>query len=338
MTTQPVLDHVNGTTPDDVLQALVAETAEPKRAEPEAASRRPPRARQKPQPAEPNPLDQALAADQTPDGAQGSVRSLATRTVATTTARRWRPDPGVLDQIMDVAIAVGLGILILVGFATSYRTLRDLAATEGDYPLWLAPAVPLSFDLGIIVLSLKVIRAAREGRSAPVLRLIVATLSAATVAANASAADTLAARVLHAVPPAMFVICFESVVITARRHALAHMGLLPEPLPRLRAVRWVLAPVAAAQAWRALVLVDPVSPRHEEAGATEPPAPLLPLSDSHAATSPRRERSVVVREALRQDPALSAPALAAVLEHAGHRVSVRTAQRLRSAEAAHLAR
>ena len=150
-----------------------------------------------------------------------------------------RRSENVVDQSIDLAIMVGLGVLILVGFATSYRTLRDLAATEGGYPVWLAPAVPLSFDLGIVVLSLKVARAAREGRTAPVLRLLVAALSAATVVANAASATSPTARLLHAVPPAMFVVCFESVIISSRRAALDARGLLPAPLPRMRPVRWV---------------------------------------------------------------------------------------------------
>ena len=108
-----------------------------------------------------------------------------------------------LDRAIDLAITSGLVVLVLVGFAASYRTLRDLAAAAGGYPAWLAPAIPLSFDLGIVVLSLKVARAAREGRTAPVLRLLVAALSTATLAANAAAATTPAARLLHAVPPAM---------------------------------------------------------------------------------------------------------------------------------------
>ena len=73
--------------------------------------------------------------------------------------------PSQVDAAIDLAVTIGVAILILVGFATSYRTLLDLAVTAGGYPRWLAPAVPLSFDLGVVVLSLKVAQSAREGRS-----------------------------------------------------------------------------------------------------------------------------------------------------------------------------
>ena len=247
---------------------------------------------------------------------------------------------GRLDHAMDWAITFGLVVLILVGFAASYRTLRDLAAA-GGYPIWLAPAIPLSFDLGIVVLSLKVARAAREGRTAPVLRLLVAALSAATVVANASAATTTGARRLHAVPPAMFVICFETVIITARRAALERQGLLPQPLPRLRLARWILAPRSSWSAWRASVLLDPSATWHTAAPVDSSPiaADRLEALRQDSDTSPRRarqgtrppsrDRHVVLQEILQQDPTINAPQLTARLRDLGHVVSVRTAQRLR---------
>ena len=256
-----------------------------------------------------------------------------------------------LDQVIDLAITAGLAVLILVGFATSYRTLRDLAATTGGYPHWLSPAVPLSFDLGIVVLSLKVTRAARDGRTAPIVRLLVASLSAATVAANAAAAATPTARLLHAVPPAMFIVCFESVIITARRNALHRMRLLPTQLPRLRPARWLLAPRSSWTLWRSMVLGMETT---ETAAAvvTNPPgtadrrlvraavkddavarirngAGRRP-STQHSGVFDTTARGRVVAELLAAEPAMTSPQLAVRLRTQGHTVSVRTAQRLRS--------
>jgi len=264
---------------------------------------------------------------------------------------------GRLDQAVDVATATGITVLIVVGFATSYRTLRDLAVVQGGYPLWLAPAVPLSFDLGIVVLSLKVIRAAREGRSAPVMRLLVAALSTATVVANASAAGTLTAQLLHAVPPAMFVICFESVVVTARRRALTRMGLVPEPLPRLRIAQWLLAPRVSWRAWRELVLNDrtvtaahpkpgllarsmsgknavatagPRSPARRRSARRTTPARSTGPIDERLRNRADDDRIGLLRDLLQTDSTIAAPAIADHLAKHGHTVSVRTAQRLRA--------
>jgi Protein of unknown function (DUF2637) len=248
--------------------------------------------------------------------------------------------PGELvDRLIDLAIMVGLVVLILVGFLTSYRTLLELAVTAGGYPRWLAPAVPLSFDLGIVVLSLKVARSAREGRTAPVMRLLVAGLSAATVTANASAASTMSAKLLHAVPPAMFVICFESVIISARRRALADQDLLPSPLPRLRTAQWLLAPLDTCRLWRSRVLAQPdQAPRNEskiQAAAAAVPTRALTsrrpaiVEIPHEATPPSvAGRDAIVRELLADSPSVTAPGLRVALADRGHVVSLRTAQRL----------
>lgn len=125
------------------------------------------------------------------------------------------------DTITETVVAVGVAVLVIIGFAASYDTLRTLAITDGGFPAWLAPAVPLSFDLGIVVLSLKVVTAAREGRHAFTLRALIVALSAVNVAVNGAASQGLTGQLLHAVPPAMFVICFETVIASARRRALA---------------------------------------------------------------------------------------------------------------------
>jgi hypothetical protein len=251
-----------------------------------------------------------------------------------------------IDRGIDHAVTFGVAILVLVGFATSYRTLRDLAVSIGRYPPWLAPAVPLSFDLGVIVLSLKVAQAAREGRHAPVLRLLVAGLSAATVLANASAVPGTSARLLHAVPPAMFVVCFESVVITARRRALQARGVLPKPLPKQQPLLWLLAPRRAWLAWRTSVLGQvsiPVTMQHSGPGRrqqdrereAEVPERLGELKGALPRTDSGLDRLSLVVAKLTADGMIPAPALRSVLAKHGHVVSLRTAQRLRAAALTH---
>jgi len=157
------------------------------------------------------------------------------------------------DRTAELAVAIGVVMLVLIGFAASYATLRDLAVSAGRFSPWLAPVVPLSFDLGIVVLSLKVVLAAKEGRSAIWLRLLVVGLSAATVAANASAAPSIIGRLLHAIPPAMFVICFESVTGSARREALSLRGT-NVATPSVRPMLLALAPLTTLRQWRRQVL------------------------------------------------------------------------------------
>lgn len=118
----------------------------------------------------------------------------------TLTHRGGRGQRPVLDQAAAGVVGAGVVCLVLIGFVASYQTLRDLAVSAGSFSPWLAPAVPLSFDLGIVILSLKVVLAARQGRPAVCLRLLVAGLSTATVVANASAALSGVGRLMHIVP------------------------------------------------------------------------------------------------------------------------------------------
>ena len=246
------------------------------------------------------------------------------------------------QQVAEFVTAAGLGLLVVVGFLASYETLRDLAAAEAGFSPWLAPLVPLSFDLGIVILSLRVVLAAHEGRTATVTRLLVATLALASVAANLAAAATVTGQLLHAVPPAMFVVCFETVIVAARRHALQRLGLRPAVSPRVRPLVWVLAPRATWTAWRDAVLdsgpsvavggqplasmtdVCPTSASRSRAAAA-PPGP------GRGQGIPRHDdRHAVAVSVVGLAPDITAARLAAELGRHGHPVSVRTAQRVRA--------
>ncbi len=239
-----------------------------------------------------------------------------------------------VDRAIELAIATGVAVLVAIGFVTSYETLRSLAVTDGGFASWLAPAVPLSFDLGVVVLSLKIVASARRGRHALVHRALVACLSVATVAVNGTASTGTAGRFLHAVPPAMFVICFEGLIADARRDALARRRRSP--------TRWkaaLLAPVRTLRSWREGVLrstslqpngaVECRSPTSATARTPSTPTRSAvggapPMSDAS------NDRLSLTRESLRRNAQLTAPELVRALRDHGHDVSVRTAQRLKA--------
>lgn len=235
------------------------------------------------------------------------------------------------DTVTETVVAVGVAVLVLIGFAASYDTLRTLAITDGGFPAWLAPAVPLSFDLGIVVLSLKVVTAARERRHAFTLRALIVALSAISVAVNGAASPGLTGQLLHAVPPAMFVICFETVVASARRRALANQP----PVASLRAQRaaaWLFAPRAHWRRWRAEALDHGGAALIPSSSAHVPSAPATATKHAH----PVRHRGdasrlEIAREALQNDARMSAADLAHHLQRCGHQVSTRTAQRIKAA-------
>ena len=238
------------------------------------------------------------------------------------------------ESAAAMAVAIGVVLLVLIGFAASYATLRDLAMSAGRFSPLLAPVVPLSFDLGIVVLSLKVVLAAKQGRSAIWLRLLVAGLSAATVAANASAAPTLIGRLLHAIPPAMFVICFESVTGSARRDALLKAGL-HVAVPQVRPLLLFVAPLTTCRDWRRQVLEGRhrvpsvlVAPGHGAPGWSERPAVVSTPARPATAVStgaPGASRSMMIGgDSAEARLRCAEAAIARRSQHDGRRSSGRT--------------
>jgi hypothetical protein len=136
------------------------------------------------------------------------------------------------------------------------------------------------------------------------------------------------------------VICFESVVVTARRQALADRGLIPQPLPRQRTARWILAPRATWSAWRCAALERPMPtpttarPQHHPNALAEP----VVEPDTRAGIGQQDERLQLIVTALRDSPDTRAPALLDVLSAQGLRISLRTVQRLRATALGELAR
>ncbi|MDJ0374763.1 DUF2637 domain-containing protein [Streptomyces sp. H10-C2] len=160
-----------------------------------------------------------------------------------------------LDLGIDIVTAAGTYALIALGFTASYSTIRQIAVDKGAFSEGMSHIVPLSFEGGIIILSLRVLREARQGQRALFLRILVGLGAIATLVTNAhSKATDIAGQLTHVVPVAMFIICFEWMVHSARRKALVDMGLIPPPLPRLRSIEWGLDFFNSFARWRLMAL------------------------------------------------------------------------------------
>ncbi|MEU6460162.1 DUF2637 domain-containing protein [Streptomyces sp. NPDC047065] len=159
-----------------------------------------------------------------------------------------------LDLGISAATTAGTYVLIGLGFSTSYSTIREIAQDKGGFSPQMSHVVPLAFEGGIIILSMHVIREARRGKRALLLRLIVSVCSLATLLTNWSASTTVEGKLTHVVPVAMFIICFEWLIHAARQKALEDMGLLPPPVAVLRAAEWTLDFPNAFARWRLMAL------------------------------------------------------------------------------------
>lgn len=168
-----------------------------------------------------------------------------------------------LDVGIDVVASLGTYVLIVLGFTASYSTIRKIAVEKGNFSDTMSHIVPLSFEGGIIILSLRVIREARAGRRALFLRLIVAMGALATLVTNFRAeSQGIEGQLTHVVPVAMFIICFEWMIHSARKKALQDMGLLPPPMPNLRPVEWLLDFSNSFARWRLMALHNIPNPEY----------------------------------------------------------------------------
>ncbi|NBH01921.1 DUF2637 domain-containing protein [Amycolatopsis sp. SID8362] len=107
-------------------------------------------------------------------------------------------------------------LVAFVAAVASYTHMRDLAAKHGE--TWLSWLVPLSVDGLLVVASLVILRARRDGNPAPGLAwlAVVVGVLVSLVANVASAGPDLVNKVVAAWPPLAFAIAYELVVSLIR--------------------------------------------------------------------------------------------------------------------------
>lgn len=139
-------------------------------------------------------------------------------------------------------------VLGLLGFANSYASVARAAAPSFGR---LAPTVPVAIDLAIAVFSAMDIVLARLDMRPRWVRLLPWALTAATVYLNVSGQATWFGRIAHAVFPSLWVVAvaLAAHVIRVRAHLASGAAM-----DRIRASRWLLAPVSTARLKRKMVL------------------------------------------------------------------------------------
>ncbi|MFF1505535.1 DUF2637 domain-containing protein [Streptomyces sp. NPDC058316] len=194
-----------------------------------------------------------------------AIDGTAPATAATSGAGRGAAWVGRL--LMAVAV-VGMPLVGIIGFASSYSTLRGFAADHGFTDTgWtsLAPWFPIGIDASIVALLAMDLVMVRRGTPWPVLRFAAHGMTLATVVFNASTgidtdkgvsvwdglwADPLRA-LSHAVMPVLFVLGIEG-----SRKILMHAARIAEGTAsdRIPLHRWVLAPAATGRLYRRMRL------------------------------------------------------------------------------------
>ncbi|QKV74516.1 DUF2637 domain-containing protein [Amycolatopsis sp. Hca4] len=137
---------------------------------------------------------------------------------------------GTTDGFRTSGIVFG-ALVALVAAIASYTHMRDLAAKHGE--TWLSWLVPLSVDGLLVVASLAILRARRDGTAAPGLAwlAVVVGVLVSLVANVASAGPDLVNKVVAAWPPLAFAMAYELVVSLIRPAAASDPVVAGEPEP-----------------------------------------------------------------------------------------------------------
>ncbi|MFE7412902.1 DUF2637 domain-containing protein [Streptomyces laurentii] len=186
----------------------------------------------------------------TPDPAKSA-------TFRDTAARKW------IMRGLFALVALGTPVIGGVGFASSYTTLKVLAAANGFGSI--APWFPIGLDVGILIfLAWDLIMVARR-RPWPLVRVVAHVLTLSTVGLNAvsgrrpgeSVVDALwgdpTRAVMHGLMPALFIMGVEGarrlLIDIARLEDGGGTGSIP-------LYRWFLSPFATPRVYRRMRLAN----------------------------------------------------------------------------------
>ncbi|SEG90977.1 Protein of unknown function [Thermomonospora echinospora] len=145
-------------------------------------------------------------------------------------------------------VAALVGALGLLGFINSFAAVMRAAEPSFGRLAW---TVPVGIDLGIAIFAALDIVLARLDMRVRWLRFIVWALTAATVYLNVAGEDTVFGQVAHALLPCLWVAAVEIAAHVVKVRAGIAAGTR---MDRIRASRWLLAPVRTAALWRRMVL------------------------------------------------------------------------------------
>lgn len=168
-------------------------------------------------------------------------------------------------RTLQVASTVALAVVVIAPAAASWH---GLVAT-GEDVLGLSDGwqyvVPLTLDGGAFYAAALAMRAILSGDSALGARLLTAVYALAAAGFQAyhamtssEAGKSFASALYFAGASLSAVVLWDVTLRALRRDQLRQEGLVEGPLPRWRAVRWVVAPLETARAWR-LAVVEGIS-------------------------------------------------------------------------------
>lgn len=219
-----------------------------------------------------------------------------------TTARQqlsWQPSPQAARKMLG-GFAVGGALVGVVGFSVSFWSVARAAE---PYMGWASWSLPVLVDLGIFVLSGLSLFLELHEISSKWIRLIPTGLAAFTVYLNVAQQHSLFGRLAHAAGPALWIAVVEIATYTVRRLVGLASGAVME---KVRASRWLLAPLSTFRLWRRMRLWEVTDYRVAIGREHERSASLALLKQWYGrawrAKAPRGERLAVRLQGITAEP------------------------------------
>jgi hypothetical protein len=147
---------------------------------------------------------------------------------------------------------LSLLVVALPPVGSSARNLYALGHEQLALPGRWALLVPLSVDAAALLCVVLTLRALYAAQSAGLARLLVAVFAAFSAwlgYQEAATIGTTAAVVFYPAMPVAAALLLDMVLRHRRRDVLDDLGALEPPLPRYRALRWLIAPRETWRAW-----------------------------------------------------------------------------------------
>jgi hypothetical protein len=143
------------------------------------------------------------------------------------------------------------GAVALIGVIGAVVSFARVSAAAGPTFGWLAPAVPVGVDLGILTFSAAGLLLAYLDMPARWVRIVPWALTGATIYLNVIGETDPFAIVAHAVLPGLWVLA-----IGVGEHVIRSRFALDtgRRMDSVRPSRWLLAPWATGRLWRRMVL------------------------------------------------------------------------------------
>jgi hypothetical protein len=171
---------------------------------------------------------------------------MTTDTPATHTLT-WRPSPEASRKALS-AFGVGAALIGLIGFSVSFWSVAVAARPYMGAASW---TLPLLVDLAIFVLSGVALFLELHEISSKWIRSIPLALAGFTVYLNVATQHSVFGKAVHAAGPLLWVTVVEIATFTVRRL----VGLSSDSaMDKVRASRWLLAPLSTFRLWRRMRL------------------------------------------------------------------------------------